>query len=353
MNRNVSLCTIALFLIPLLITASAEALVSIQPQARSLSIFSNMTFTVNINISGVDNVYGFQFDLGYNSNVLEIVSISEGRFLNRSGADRTFCVDINNTNPNFPNIPTPGLVNDIACSRIGNASVNGTGVLANATFRLKTVTQFPATSSIALSDVKLSDINLQQLNNNSQNGLVTVYECLSGESRSCTISSCQGIRTCNASNQWGSCSVSPQPETCDGLDNNCDGYTDNGPGISGNYTLNRSCSLGRHGICAVGIETCQQISPGIFNYTGCPLPQEEICDNSIDEDCNNADPLCMGDANGDHCVSMLDLVLIGVNFGLTSFDPRADRNNDGAVNIFDLVTAGKEFGLGSCCPDGC
>jgi hypothetical protein len=350
-RKNVSLCAIPFFILILLLTAtSAEALIRIEPQARNLSIFSTMTFTVNVTISGVDNVYGFQFDVGYNPNVLEIVSISEGTFLNRSGQDRTFCVDINNTNPDFPNIPNPGLINDFACARVGSGEVNGSGVLANVTFRLKSITQFPATSTITFSDVKLSDIHLQPLNDTSQNGQVTVYECL-GETRSCTVGACQGTMICNSSNKWGSCSVSGQPETCDGIDNNCDGYTDNAPGVSANYTLNRSCSLNHYGICAAGTERCQQISAGVFNYAGCPAPQEEICDNSADEDCNNADPLCRGDADGNRCVNIIDLVLIGTNFGLTSgFDARADRNNDGRIDIFDLVTVGKDFGRGANCP---
>ena len=349
MIRNYTGLCVALFsflLILLSIPTSSNALLTISPQARNLSIYSMMTFTVNINISGVDNVYGFQFDVNYNSNVLEVVNVSEGRFLNRSGQDRTFCVG--------PDLSTAGVINDFACSRIGSGSVNGSGVLANVTFRLKTLTQFPSTSNIILSDVKLSDINSQTLNNASQNGQVTVYECLSTETRSCTLGPCQGTMTCNASNQWGTCSVSAQPETCDGIDNNCDGYTDNAVGSSANFTLSRNCSLNHQGICAVGTETCQQISAGVFNYAGCPAPQEEICDNSADEDCNNVDPLCRGDADSNRCVNIIDLSLIGSNFGLTSgFDARADRNTDNRIDIYDLVTVGKDFGHGSCCPSGC
>lgn len=48
------------------------------------------------------------------------------------------------------------------------------------------------------------------------------------------------------------------------------------------------------------------------------------------------------DLNGDGVVNILDLVLVGQNFG--GAHPQADVNNDGVVNIFDLITVAQHLG---------
>ena len=48
------------------------------------------------------------------------------------------------------------------------------------------------------------------------------------------------------------------------------------------------------------------------------------------------------DLNGDGLVNILDLVLVGQNFGQAH--PQADVNDDGIVNIFDLITVAQHLG---------
>jgi hypothetical protein len=314
--------------ISLMILANpSHALLKIEPSTRDFSIFSSpVEFNVSIGVSGINNVFGIQFDLRYNDSVLEFVRVYEGPFLNRSGQDRTFCLN--------PVTSAPGLVDDFACSKIGTTSTNGSGTVANLTFRIKPLTSLPGISNLNLSGVKVSDINSQPLDNSYLSGIVKVYECIPPETRSCVINGCQGTKICS-NNQWGQCNVSIQPEICDGLDNDCDGQIDEG--------LSRLCSTNHLGICASGTETC---SAG--TWVGCPIPQTEVCDNSIDESCDGMDPLCAGDTNSDRCVDILDLSLVGRNFGLSSgFDVRADINKDGQIDIFDLVSVGRDFGRGS------
>lgn len=339
-SKNAAAKIWLIFFIFLLLTFvnHAEALVGIEPASKDLSIQSNLYHNVNITISGVNEVYGFQFDVIYNQSVLEFVKISEATFLNRSKHDRTFCLDADNS--------TPGLIANFACSRIGSGYVSGSGVLANITFRLKTLTKFPGISYISLPKVKISNINSQPLDKSSQNGMVRVYQCLQGETRTCTVSSCQGNYTCNSSNEWGQCIVSAQPEICDGIDNDCDGLIDEG--------VNRSCSVNHKGICATGLEICTSGS-----WAGCPAPQTEICDNGVDESCDGDDPLCEGDiinsagSAPDRCVDIFDLVFIAARFGSTSgspdYDIRADIKRNGEIDIFDLVVVGRDFGYGSAC----
>lgn len=68
------------------------------------------------------------------------------------------------------------------------------------------------------------------------------------------------------------------PEVCDGLDNNCNGATDEGnPGSGGTCTV-----PGKQGPCAVGMFNCQNGTP---TCTQTVFPATESC-NGIDDNCN-------------------------------------------------------------------
>ena len=56
--------------------------------------------------------------------------------------------------------------------------------------------------------------------------------------------------------------------------------------------------------------------------------------------------LLAGDVNGDDEIDLIDLVLLGREFGKSPpSDPRVDLTADGKVNIFDLVLLGGNYGL--------
>ncbi len=71
-------------------------------------------------------------------------------------------------------------------------------------------------------------------------------------------------------------------EVCDGVDNDCDGVEDNGdPGGGG------GCATGSPGICAAGTLTC---TSGALECVPDQVAQpDEICGNSLDDDCNGMD----------------------------------------------------------------
>jgi putative metal-binding protein len=78
------------------------------------------------------------------------------------------------------------------------------------------------------------------------------------------------------------------PESCDGLDNDCDGTADG---------FATACGIGAcaaAGVCAGGSDTCV---PG--------SPTAEICDG-LDNDCDGALPPDEGDGDGDKSVSCAD-----------------------------------------------
>jgi general secretion pathway protein D len=132
----------------------------VNPSTKSVS--NNETFTLDVEIEGVSDLYGSQLDVGYNQSILEFNGLSHGTFLNRNGQDQTFCVDYENE--------TAGLVRNIACTRLREGSVGGKGVLATISFKAIGA----GTSKITLSTVKLANSKIDKLNSSISNGEVIV-----------------------------------------------------------------------------------------------------------------------------------------------------------------------------------
>ncbi len=106
-------------------------------------------------------------------------------------------------------------------------------------------------------------------------------ECNNGDTQPCGISNvgqCSfGIQTCDINGQWGDCEgeIGPSQETCDGNDNNCDGQTDEGFGVGD------ACGIG---ICSGGMLECNIDGSGT-QCSSDFLATSETC-NGIDDDCN-------------------------------------------------------------------
>lgn len=109
-----------------------------------------------------------------------------------------------------------------------------------------------------------------------------------GQACSAGVGQCQktGIMTCAGGGQPVCSAVAGQPqvETCDGLDNNCDGGVDEGsPGAGAD------CTTQLPGVCSKGLTACAA--------GGMPKCVPDVAPGSIAEVCNGLDDNCDGSAD--------------------------------------------------------
>lgn len=129
--------------------------------------------------------------------------------------------------------------------------------------------------------------------------------CYSGPSGTENVGVCRtGTRQCRNDGTWGAChgDVTPSAETCDGLDNDCDGTIDNGnlcpsdaPSTCG---FTGQCSGGtcqrygteticRPAACENGIQTFEA---GCDGAGSCPAPRQQTCPNGVCHDSVSCGP---------------------------------------------------------------
>ncbi len=131
-------------------------------------------------------------------------------------------------------------------------------------------------------------------------------ECIAGQTRQCYSGppGTQGVGVCKVGTQsckdgkWETtCTgeVKPQPETCDGADNDCNGKIDEIDACQKGECKDgeeRPCGSAAVGICKPGKQVCSGKQWGACQGGIDPQPQE-ICDNKLDDNCNGqADEGC-------------------------------------------------------------
>jgi len=133
-----------------------QATVYVFPASCTVSDIG-LTFSVNISIQNVNNLYGYAFKLYYPNDVLNGTSVIDGPFLNAENVSSLFFV------PHFTDTynQTHGLV-DVFCIRDPNVNVgvDGDGVLTTITFK-SILSSGP--KILHLANVQLSDPDAQPI----------------------------------------------------------------------------------------------------------------------------------------------------------------------------------------------
>jgi hypothetical protein len=143
-----------------------QAEVSISPQTQTIPQ-EGLSFTINITIQNVNDLYGWELKLYYPNNILNGTEVTEGPMLKTDGALTFF---LNHLFTDAYN-QTHGIIN-LLCLRVEAEApgVNGNGVLATITFK----TTSTGNAILHLEDVKLSDSNANPIPYTINDATVTV-----------------------------------------------------------------------------------------------------------------------------------------------------------------------------------
>ena len=134
--------------------------IGVRPVTQSVGVGD--TVTVDVVNENAENLYGYQFDVNYDPDVLEFQSVEEGDLLKLDGAP-TYCLNYN--------LDNPGIVKDVVCLRLGPVGeVSGSGILSKITF----ISKSRGRSDIELTNVKLSDEDANALRPETSKGEVIV-----------------------------------------------------------------------------------------------------------------------------------------------------------------------------------
>lgn len=143
-------------------SAFAAPILSIQPS--ELTVQSGQTFTLDVAISDVADLYAFEFSLGFNSALLAVNAINEGHFLATGGSTFFIEGEIDNAT---------GAILWTANALFGEVlGVDGGGTLAQVSFTALA----EGISSISLFGVTLLDSAFSGMDFTIQNGSVAIED---------------------------------------------------------------------------------------------------------------------------------------------------------------------------------
>lgn len=135
--------------------------VSLYLNPGSIDVATGDTVSFDIDVSNVNSLFGYQFDLNYDLELLEFIGLEDGDFLSTTQS-RPFCVEYT---------ASPGLVENVACTKVGGSGVSGNGLLKKVNFRALARGN---PSNIVLSNVKLVDATAATISAQVLSGQVSI-----------------------------------------------------------------------------------------------------------------------------------------------------------------------------------
>ncbi|MBD3184125.1 tandem-95 repeat protein [Candidatus Poribacteria bacterium] len=146
------------------ITLDAVAIIEVKVEPEKTDVIKDEIFTVDINVYDVSNLMGYQVNVFYDPEILEVVSVEEGTLL---PAENKTCVPLNLT--------VAGQVGNIACTALGANSVNGDGTVGTITFKALDVGESQiSVNDLGAVEVKFVNEELVNLDFTIQNATINV-----------------------------------------------------------------------------------------------------------------------------------------------------------------------------------
>lgn len=254
------------------------------------------SFTVTIRIDGVQSLGGYEFELGYDRTVVQVVTITVGNFLSI---------------PDRETIPLGPIIDNAIGRAIFGAVSYGAGAGGSGSNGLLATIQLIAQSTgstvLSLANVQLVSTNAIRIPSQTQSGTVTILAGVGAISGTVTL---QGRGQCDA------IQIVRDAEP----------------------PLSQPCKFTLLGIPA-GVHRVS-----LFHTSFLSTTRANITVNPGQTTTLPPVTLLAGDVNADGIVDIFDLVAIGIAYESSPVsNPRADLNGDGAVNIIDLTLLGINY----------
>ena len=303
--------------------------VQVNPQSSDVAALA--TFSINVTVTNVVNLTGWQFKLFYDNAMLNCTNVIEGSFLNTYGG--TFFTKQINNNYNS----THGRIL-AACSLLGqNVSANGSGILATITFRAVG----GGDSVLDLVDTKLADEKIppQPILHTAVDGTVHVTGTVV---RDVALTNVTAHKTVVSQGYF--CNITITVENQGALDETFNvtiyanttiiGKVEVSLAIAGTTTVTFAWNTS-------GFSRAQNINA----YAG-PVPGEtDLSDNNFAYGIVKV--TCLGDINGDYVTDAKDFQLVKLAIpsmpGSPKWNPNADMNNALVIDSKDYQIVKKHI----------
>jgi hypothetical protein len=165
MNRKaliIIVCLVAILIVAVayvILSSSSSTVLFVEPKAFQETV--GQSFAVNVSVSNVADLYGWQLELTWNSSLLNVTSVTEGPMLRSSGNSTIFQPAVNSTEGNLSAVCTRVL--SFGSSIIG---VSGDGTLMTVQFEVIG----NGTCNLTLYNTQLLDSKIRDITHTVQDG---------------------------------------------------------------------------------------------------------------------------------------------------------------------------------------